>query len=72
MRLRQRWIERLGKHDTNKKVDEFLLDVIAVCKKHKMSLGHEDGGGCFIVGRCDEFSDEWLMGAYDYTTKKEN
>lgn len=45
-------------------VDAFLNEVLAVCRKHNMSLGHEDGQGGFIVVRgFAERDAEWLMAA---------
>jgi hypothetical protein len=37
--------------DYNKsdKQKAFLLEIIEVCKKHNLSIGHEDGHGAFLI-----------------------
>lgn len=45
----------------------FLRDVAAVCRKHKLSLSHEDPGGAFEVVPFDEEYVDWLMDAIDRT-----
>lgn len=41
-------------------VDEFLSDVLAVCRRHKMSISHEDGHGAFLVVPFNEQCADWL------------
>ena len=43
----------------------FLKDVEIVCKKHKMTISHEDGHGAFEIEGYDEFNLEWLAEAND-------
>lgn len=51
----------------DEKVDAFLADLIAVCRRHDMSLGHEDNHGAFEVHRgTDEQMFEWLNAAHIY------
>lgn len=46
------------------KAKAFLEDIVAVCRKHSMSLGHEDGHGLFLVHpEVSEFHLEWLRSA---------
>lgn len=46
-------------------VDAFLADVVAVCERHRMSLGHEDRHGAFEVYRSVEpDAIRWLMDAH--------
>lgn len=45
------------------RVDAFLKELEAVCKKHGFSLGHEDTQGGFIVEKYDKNLSEWLQQA---------
>lgn len=54
----------------NPKIDAFLLEVIEVCKKHGLSIGHEDHHGGFQIADYDEEFDFWLWQAEDYTEGK--
>lgn len=42
----------------------FIDDLLAVCRKHGLSLAHEDGGGSFLVDLPSEANAEWLRQAY--------
>ncbi len=58
------WEHHTEKHiKTPPKIKAFIEDVIAVCKKHNMSIGHEDGHGGFEIQQYDEFYTEWLQNA---------
>lgn len=46
------------------KVDMFLNDIVMVCKKHGMSIAHEDAHGAFIITDYDESNIDWLQGAF--------
>jgi len=63
----KRWNNRANDRTENKKIDAFLAEVIEVCKKHGMSISHEDAHGAFIVEPFDEASVKWLMDAQDGT-----
>lgn len=41
-------------------VDAFLADIKDVCKKHKLSISHEDGHGAFIITKYDDELMKWL------------
>ena len=45
--------------------EDFLSEIIDVCKKHNKSISHEDGYGAFIIEGYDDFNIEWLREAYD-------
>ena len=47
------------------KAQAFLEDLIAVYRKHGMSLGHEDSQGGFLVEVFDDENVEWLLDAAD-------
>lgn len=49
----------------------FLNDIVGVCKKHKLSISHEDGQGGFIIEDFKEVNIQWLLWAFDKTSKKE-
>jgi hypothetical protein len=47
------------------KEQAFLDDIRAVCRKHNMSIAHQDGGGAFIIEPYEESDLQWL---YDCNT----
>lgn len=47
----------------NSAVDAFIDDVIDVCKKHGMSIAHEDNHGAFIIEDYSDINIEWLENA---------
>ena len=51
----------------NPKSQAFLADLIAVCRKHNLALGHEDCHGGFEVRQFDERIIDWLGAAADET-----
>ena len=64
----KRWSKKggeFGGYIENKKVDMFLGEVCDVCKRHGLSISHEDSHGGFEVTDYDEFFSGWLMRADD-------
>jgi len=59
----KRWDSFLKIRTENKKVDKFLDDIIKIYKKHKLSLGHEDSQGSFLIEKISEDNIEWIKGA---------
>lgn len=47
----------------DKKVDKFLDEIIEVCKKHNMSISHEDFQGSFLIENFDKDNINWLYNA---------
>ena len=45
------------------KVEAFLQEVVEVCKKHGMAIGHQDSQGAFVVEAFTQESVEWLLDA---------
>lgn len=45
-------------------VDAFIADIIAVCRKHGMSISHEDHHGAFEIEPYSEKRVEWLKRAF--------
>lgn len=62
----KRWISGTG-FETDKtkldKVEAFLADILAVYEKHKMSLGHEDNHGSFLIEKLSKENTDWLNAA---------
>lgn len=48
-------------------IDAFLEEVVAVCKKHGFSIGHEDIHGGFRIHKYDEDKIRWLRQAPNAT-----
>lgn len=44
-------------------VEQFLKEIENVCKKHNMSISHEDGHGAFIIEKFYESNIKWLKEA---------
>lgn len=51
----------------SEKASAFLKELVEVCKKHNLSLGHEDSHGAFLVEYYSEKYCEWLLAAFDET-----
>ena len=53
--MTKRWIRGSGQQIEAPDVDAFIADIVAVCKKHNMTIGHEDSQGAFVIIRnfCD-------------------
>jgi len=62
----KRWSQKREENHENLKIDKFLLEIIEVCKKHDMSISHEDGHGAFIIEKASDDNFDWLMNAHDY------
>ena len=63
----KRWNAAKYEHTENEKIDTFLSEVVSVCRKHGLSIGHEDSQGAFQVMPFKEEYAEWLMAAADAT-----
>ncbi len=61
----KRWDAEKNEDVEVPEVDVFLNDLVAVCRKHGMSLGHEDRHGAFEVYRhISPDALEWLCAAH--------
>lgn len=60
----KRWDATAHGYVENPEVDAFLDEIIAVCRKHGFSIGHEDGQGAFLIDEVDEQNFDWLRGAH--------
>jgi hypothetical protein len=52
---------------TSPEVQAFLDELITVCRKHGLSISHEDGHCNFIVERHSQWLEQWLRAAKDDT-----
>jgi hypothetical protein len=51
----------------NKKIDKFLKELDKLCKKHNLSISHEDGHGAFIIENYNKYFTDWMSHAHDMT-----
>jgi hypothetical protein len=63
----KRWSKRKRADHENVAIDQFIEDVIRVCKKHGYSIEHEDAHGAFEVVPFNDDASEWLRAAADAT-----
>ena len=68
--MTMRWHSRESRNVSAPDVDAFLEEVLEVCRKHRMSIGHEDGHGAFVVEDFNESDADWLRSAHDNRTPK--
>lgn len=54
-----------------KRMENFLKDIDLVCKKHNLSISHEDYHGAFIIEEYDEDNIDWLFNALKCYKDKE-
>ena len=59
----KRWDCENGKDIENEKVDNFIKEIINLCKKHKLSIAHEDYGGAFLIESYKEANINWINSA---------
>lgn len=64
----KRWVNRKhGFNVSDKRIDAFLSDIFDVCRKHHLSISHEDGHGAFEIDDFIESNLKWLENANDNT-----
>lgn len=49
--------------DMPESMKKFLEDIDLVCKKHNLSISHEDGHGAFLIEEYDKHNIDWLFDA---------
>ena len=47
--------------DMPKEMENFLNDIKMICKKHNLSISHEDYHGTFLIEEYNEDNVEWLF-----------
>lgn len=65
-----RWINELTARSERPDVDAFLAEIVEVCRKHKLSISHEDQHGNFEIEEFYEQNVRWLLKAND--ARKQN
>ncbi len=63
MAANKRWMSDKGYDDFCPNVDAFLEEILGVCRRHGMSISHEDFNGSFVVTRFNNRDAEWLNAA---------
>ncbi len=58
-----RWSVNRDTYVETPKVDAFIAEVIEVCQRHGLSIGHEDTQGAFVIERHSSVNDGWLRAA---------
>ena len=49
------------------KIRAFKMEVARLCRKHGLSIAHEDEHGSFMIVEWSTLYEEWFLGAnYDY------
>lgn len=56
----KRWNTLEGKFVERPDIDAFLEEVIAVCKKHGLSIAHEETERSFTVEQYSDKTADWL------------
>ena len=51
-------------------IDEFLAEIVDVCKRHGMSISHEDNHGAFIVESFSDRNASWLLHAHSVSARR--
>lgn len=64
MNRKEVWDEFTGEYvEMPADMQAFLQEIVAVCRKHGFSIGHEDGEGGFKVHLMSESNLRWLSAA---------
>lgn len=56
----ERWVDRQLERTSDQAIDEFLRELEELCRKHNLSLAHEDAHGAFIIQKLDERNIRWV------------
>jgi hypothetical protein len=63
----RRWVKKLSAHGEDRAIDRFLWEIIEVCRRHGLAIGHEDTHGAFEIYDLKSNPDalKWLKDARD-------
>lgn len=59
----KRWNKNQSKDIEYPAIDDFLKEIIEICKKYNFSISHEDRHGGFEIELYDEKNIDWLLEA---------
>lgn len=59
----KRWNSEKDDYVEDEKIDNFIEDILKVCKKHRMSISHQDGHGAFEIENYNDRDARWLREA---------
>lgn len=48
-----------------KRTEAFLNELTELCKKHKISIAHEDGWGAFLMRDYNSVEMQWMWNAFN-------
>jgi hypothetical protein len=61
----KRWNTDTQESEEHPEIDTFIEEILSVCKRHGLSIGHEDGHGAFeIHPYSPECFEGWLRDAH--------
>lgn len=63
-----RYIRELGASGESPRVDAFIDEVLAVCRRHGLGISHEDTHGVLLVVNFSEGNADYLREASDDAT----
>jgi len=64
--MKDRYIKRRDVFDAVPEVDAFFDEIMEVCRRHGMSIHHDECGGRLIVREYNEELMEWLAQSDDW------
>ena len=67
----KRWNTKHNKNLKNEDIDDFLEDIVEVCKRHKLTISHEDAHGAFKIESFNKYNIAWIKNAFDSTEDSE-
>lgn len=63
--MKKRWHRKLKQEvKSPRRVEEFLIEVVELCRLHNVSISHEDMHGAFVIDEFKVENLEWLMDAH--------
>jgi hypothetical protein len=69
--MAKRWITRKQDFGESERIEVFLNAIEQECRRHGLSIAHEDSHGAFEIVEFNEPDLEWLRGAKDSSTKSD-
>lgn len=63
--MKKIWNSRTNKYeDMSGEIKDFLSELDALCKKHDLSISHEDKGGAFELQKYSSANMAWLKNTH--------